>query len=384
VKVAFLTTDNREHFKDYSAPCPYFGTAPEGVLEGMKSIPGLEVHVVSCAMQRLSAPAQLAPNIFFHSLHVPKIGWLRTGYQGCVRAVRRLLKEIQPDLVHGQGTERDCALNAVLSGFPNVITIHGNMDYLCRLLRARKTSYWWIAARLEDFALKRTIGVFCNSSHTERLVANRARMKWRVPNPVRREFFTPLPTTGSKLNRPRLVNIGVISPYKRQLELLHVARELRHEGLDFELLFVGYANEKDPYSCAFLEELQALRSEGYVSHIPQKTAEELRALFDQSSALVHYATEESFGLVVAEALARNLKVITPAVGGIVDIADGVPGAELLERDDPKIMRMAIARWLRAGCPRSEGGAELVWSRYNPEIVAARHVEIYREILERPA
>src|SRR5262245_41067795 len=105
MKVAITTTDNREHFKDYSAPRPYFDTAPEGVLDGMKSIPGLEVHVVSCAMQRVSAPERLAPNIYFHSLHVPKIGWLRTGYQGCIRAARRLLKEIQPDLVHGQGTE---------------------------------------------------------------------------------------------------------------------------------------------------------------------------------------------------------------------------------------------------------------------------------------
>ena len=48
----------------------------------------------------------------------PKIGWLRTLYQGCVRATRRKLREIQPDIVHGQGTERDCAIGAVLSGFP--------------------------------------------------------------------------------------------------------------------------------------------------------------------------------------------------------------------------------------------------------------------------
>lgn len=382
MKVAFLTTDNREHFKDYAAPSPYFGTAPEGVLDGMKSIPGLEVHVVSCTMQKLSSPTQLAPNIYFHSLRVPKIGWLRTGYQGCVRAVRQLLAEIQPDLVHGQGTERDCALNAVFSGFPSVLTIHGNMDHLCRLMGARKTSYWWIAARLEDFALKRAIGVFCNSSHTERLVGSRAKRKWRVPNPVRREFFTPQPATPPKASRPRLVNVGVISPYKRQLELLKVARELRHEGLDFELLFVGHTNGKDPYSRAFLEELQTLRSEGYVDHIPQKTVGELRTLFDQSSALVHYAIEESFGLVVAEALARNLRVITSSVGGIVDIAEGVEGAELLERDDPQSLRTTLARWLRAGCPRTTGAAEIMRSRYSPEVISAKHVEIYREVLSK--
>jgi glycosyltransferase involved in cell wall biosynthesis len=383
VKVAFLTTDNREHFKDYSAPAPYFGTAPEAVLEGMKSLPDLEVHVMSCTMQRMAAPAQLGPNIFFHSLRVPKLGWLRTGYQGCIRAVRRQLREIQPDLVHGQGTERDCALNAVMSGFPNVLTLHGNMDHLCRLLKARKASYWWIAARLEDFTLKRTSGVFCNSSHTERLVGTRARRKWRVPNPVRKEFFAPLPQVAPKTVRPRLVNIGVISPYKRQLELLQVARELRREGHDFELLFVGHAAEANPYARAFLEQLKAVQPEGFIQHIQQKTARELRELFDESSALIHFAMEESFGLVVAEAVARNLKVITPAVGGVADIADGAAGVELLEKDDPETMKKTIARWLRAGCPRCEGGTELMRSRYSPEVVAVRHAQIYREVLERP-
>jgi len=74
------------------------------------------------------------------------------------RAVRRKLKEIQPDLVHGQGTELDCAVSAVFSGFPNVVTIHGNMAELARQFRARVGSFYWLTARLENFTLKRTAG----------------------------------------------------------------------------------------------------------------------------------------------------------------------------------------------------------------------------------
>ncbi|MDB6058885.1 MAG: hypothetical protein JWO95_2729, partial [Verrucomicrobiales bacterium] len=29
MKVAILTTDSREYFKDYQNPVPYFGTAPQ-------------------------------------------------------------------------------------------------------------------------------------------------------------------------------------------------------------------------------------------------------------------------------------------------------------------------------------------------------------------
>ena len=109
-----------------------------------------------------------------------------------------------------------------------------------------------------------------------------------------------------------------------------------------------------PYSREFLAQIRQLQPEGYVSHIPQKTGEELRQLFDESSALIHFAMEESFGLVVAEALARNLKVITPPVGGVVDIAEGVPGAEVLERDDWQTLRLRISNWIAARVPKTHG------------------------------
>ena len=96
---------------------------------------------MSCIKQPVSSPAKLYDNIFFYSLTVPKSGWLITGYQGCVRAVRRKLREIQPDIVHGQGTERDCAISAVFSGFPSVVTVHGNMRMVAKLHNAKPWSY---------------------------------------------------------------------------------------------------------------------------------------------------------------------------------------------------------------------------------------------------
>ena len=191
MKVALLTTDGREVLKDYGTPAPHFGTAPEALMQGFALLPEVEVHVVACARAKVNAPPKLAPNIYFHSLCVPKIGWLSTGYQGCIRAVRRKLKEIQPDLVHGQGTELDCSISAVFSGYPNVVTIHGNMAELARQFRKRIGGFYWLAARLEDFTLKRTIGVFCNSSYTEQLVRARARRTWRVANAIREAFFAP-------------------------------------------------------------------------------------------------------------------------------------------------------------------------------------------------
>jgi len=110
MKVALLTTDNREPFKQYNKVEPWFGTAPEALLQGFAQLPEVEVHVVSCIRRPVKSPEKIAPNIFFHSLVVPKLGWMSTLYQGCIRATRKKLRDIQPDIVHGQGTELDSSV----------------------------------------------------------------------------------------------------------------------------------------------------------------------------------------------------------------------------------------------------------------------------------
>jgi glycosyltransferase involved in cell wall biosynthesis len=379
MKIALLTTDGREVCKDYDTPAPHFGSAPTALMQGFALMPELEVHVVACARAKVNAPPKLAPNILFHSLCVPKIGWLSTGYQGCIRAVRRKLKEIQPDLVHGQGTELDCSVSAVFSGFPNVVTIHGNMAELARQFRARVGSFYWLTARLENFTLKRTAGVFCNSTYTEQLVRARARRTWRVANAVREAFFSPA-AAPPRSARCTVVNLGVIAPRKRQLELLEVVRELRQQGLDFEFQFVGDVSPDKNYVSAFREKIKPMERVGYAHYLGLKTGGELVHLFDGAAGMVHFSPAESFGLAVAEGLARDLKVFGARVGGVPEIAAGVPEAELFGVDDWRGLTSAITAWIRRGFPRAYGAGEVIRARCHPKIIAERHVEIYREVL----
>src|SRR5262249_10606338 len=43
LRVAILTTDNRENDRDYGVPRPYFGTAPAALLEGFQQTPEVEI-----------------------------------------------------------------------------------------------------------------------------------------------------------------------------------------------------------------------------------------------------------------------------------------------------------------------------------------------------
>ena len=93
------------------------------------------------------------------------------------------------------------------------------------------------------------------------------------------------------------------------------------------------------------------------------------------------SSEEAFGLNVAEGLARNLKFFGSRLGGIAEIAEGVPGAELFVPDDWAGLTDAVARWIEQGHPRRMESAALMRQRYHPQMIARRHVEIYREVLE---
>jgi len=381
LRVAILISDGREVLRKYELTRPEFGAGAASLFQGFPLLQDIEVHIVACTQKPMaSSPEKLAPNIWFHSLHVPKFGWLRTLYQGCIRAERRKLKELKPDVVHGWGTERECAISAVFSGFPNVVTIQGNMAELARLVRPRIGSYLWLAARLENFTLPRTHGVFCNSIYTERLVRPHARKTWLSPHALRLAFLQPAPEMNP---RPCvLLNAGVVSPRKRQLELLNVAEALHRRGLKFEFRFIGFTSPT-PYVAAFLEKIKALEAKGCARFLGAQPESELVGCYDAVAGVVHFPTEEAFGNVVCEALARNLKFFGSRVGGIVDIAQGAPGAELFAKDDWTGLTDAIARWISQGHSRPNDAHALMVARYHPEKVARQHVEIYREVARLP-
>ena len=381
MRVVVLTTDSREHFRDYRNDQPYFGAAPEALLQGFSTLPDVEVHVVSCVRRPVRSPEKIAANIWYHALVVPKIGWMTSGYLGCIRAVRRKLAELHPEIVHGQGTERECAITAVFSGFPNVLTIHGNMAELARHFDARLWSYHWVAARFEDFTLRSTSGVFCNSAYTESLVAPRARRTWRVPNALRAAFFAK-PAGEPRAGRPVLLNIGVVTPRKRQVELLDTAAAWHAAGLSFELHFIGACNVDcpDAYQRDFLARIREAEARGYARYAGTLATDGLVEALDRAHAVIHFPSEEAFGLVVAEALARGLKFFGARVGGIPDIAEGMSGAELVEAGDWPGLRDAVGAWLRAGAPLPRSVGAEVEARFHPQVIALRHLEIYRETI----
>jgi glycosyltransferase involved in cell wall biosynthesis len=382
LRVALLTTDNREDYKDYGAAAPCFGTAPEALLQGLALLPGVEVHVVSCTQRPVAAPQKLAANVFFHSLLVSKLGWARTAYQGCIRAVRRRLKAIQPDIVHGQGTERDCALSAVFCGYPNLLTVHGNMRRLAQVTKARAFSYWWLAARLEAFALPRTRGVVCLTRHTQAAVSRLAKRTWVLPNAVHPAFFevSAQPSPGAQR---RILCVGNVCALKNQNAFIRALDGLADKG-GFKAVFLGRAQRGEAYADEFFRLVQArpwCTWEGFADR------EKLKGWYRDASVLALPSLEDNCPMAVLEAMAAGVPVVAARVGGVPDLVEDGKTGFLCEPLDGPSMRRAVEKVLTAPAVAvqvARQAKERARERFHPEVIARRHVEIYREVLMGPA
>ncbi len=379
MKLALLTTDSREVLKDYGAPVPYFGTAPEALMQGFGLLPEVEVHVVSCLRQQVSSPPKLAANIFFHTLHVPKLGWMRTAYQGCIRAVRRKLQEIQPAIVHGQGTELDCALDAVFSGFPNVLTIHGNMRLIAQVNRVKPFSFLWLAAWLERIAVPRSRGVVCITDYTRQAVKDLAQRTWVVPNAVDASFFD-VHATPDPQAPPLLLCVGHVCVRKNQnnfiraLDALAVRRK-------FKLRFCGIAGESDAYGREFLGLVRARPWCVYTGSLTQRA--ELKALLRQATALALPSLEDNCPMTVLEAMAAGVPVVGARVGGVPELIEEGKTGFFCDPLDAGSMAAAAEKVLVDRTATAEvalRASQRARERFHPQVIARRHLEIYQELL----
>jgi glycosyltransferase involved in cell wall biosynthesis len=377
MKIAVLTTDNRECFKHYERAKPYFGTAPAALLQGFAALPEVEVHVISCSQVPLTPLEKIGENIWFHSLHVPRWGWLRTGYLGCIRAVRKKLRELQPDIVHGHGTERDCAISAAFSGWPNVITIHGNMRALARVNQARLFSYLGLAAQLERYVLPRTSGVVCITRYTEGRVKNLARQTWVVPNAVDQQFLE-IQAQAETAALPIGLCIGTICLHKNQNAFIQALDPLAAQR-PFRMFFAGEAVG------AYGEEFhQLIQTRPWCEFAGFIGREQLRRQLKTATFLALPSWEDNCPMVVLEAMAAGVPVVASNIGGVPDLIESERTGLLCDPNRPESFREQVARLLAephlaqqlAANARSE-----VLRRFHPQVIARRHLEIYREVVQ---
>jgi glycosyltransferase involved in cell wall biosynthesis len=128
---------------------------------------------------------------------------------------------------------------------------------------------------------------------------------------------------GSSREPLHLVSVAAITPGKGHEILLRALGRLRR--LPWRLTCAGSV-ERHPATAAGLRDiLRADSLEDRVSFTGELDAAAVAALYDSADLFVHATRHETYGMVVAEALARGLPVVSTATGAIPDLVGAAAG-----------------------------------------------------------
>ena len=367
--------------KSDTKPSPNVHPAIEALLQGLEGLDGIEVHVL---FGSLTPPSLIRPTqgaVRYHSipyrrlLGVPSGG----GFLGRFFSLRNYVRSHPFHLVHAQGSERESAWTAVFSGIPSVITLHGLMGEVVKMKGNRTLWHYWVAALLEQLAIKRTDGVIAISPYALRVVLGITPRARFIPNAVRSEFY--LESREKKGDVPTVLFVGNLTHVKRPDWFIRTVDALWKEGLSFKARMLCMGNPKHPYfieMVAMAERLAASRKIELRYNVADVAAE-----LDQADILFAPSTWESMGIAVCEAMAKGLCVVGSRIEANIPLLGQGCGvmfsADNFEEAVDSLRSVILDHEQRRQI--SEKSKNRV-KTYAPDVVAGETADFYREILRR--
>jgi glycosyltransferase involved in cell wall biosynthesis len=139
-----------------------------------------------------------------------------------------------------------------------------------------------------------------------------------------------------------LLCVASLTPRKGHLVLLEALAALR--GLAWRLTCVG-SPERDPAAAAAIRAaLARFALEDRVRLVGERTEADLQPFYEKADLFVLASHHEGYGMVLAEALARGLPIVSTTAGAIPDTVPAAAGI-LVPPGDPEALAAALLRVL---------------------------------------
>lgn len=309
----------------------------------------------------------------------------------CTRSLRRLIRDVRPDIVHTHSSKAGILGRAAgwREGVSGVIhTVHG-LPFHDRqprwVHRAYVLAERWAARRCHHMI---AITPAMVEAFEQNSIATADRFTV-IPSGVDLSAFAPSADDrlavrselGIPDDAPVLSLLARLDPLKGHDDLLDILPELRQRLPEVRVLFIG-----DGWHRPHLE--QRVRNEGLDDRViftglvpPQHVAHFLAAA--DVNALPSY--QEGQGLTLAEALLCGCGIVGYDVGGIGSVCIDGRSGRLVPVGDRSKLAEAIAWMLENPDQRQrlvEQGQNLVRDELDPERLARRTEQVYRRVLER--
>jgi glycosyltransferase involved in cell wall biosynthesis len=353
----------------------------EGPLLQQLRVAGIETHIVP-----LDADVVETRKDKIGARTLLQFGRIKSAI-GFIRTLRRLIREIKPDVVHTNSLKSDVlgGFAARWAGVPLVWHLRDRVadDYLpwkvVRVFRflSRRVPHFVIAVSKGSMQTLLPEGTSVYPENM-RVVYDGTPDLEELPA----EHDDPPPPGYA----PRIAIVGRISRWKGQHVFIRAAERVLRRFPSAHFQIVGSAMfGQEPYELEVRQLARDLKIADKVEFTGFRT--DVKAMIGQQDLLVHASiTGEPFGQVVMEGMAQGKPIVATNGGGMPEVIDhGVTGL-LVPMGDDAAMADAIETFLAdPATARRFGrkGWERVRDRFTSHIVAQNVQDIYDKLLGAP-
>lgn len=362
------------HFGEDYRPTGHYATWLPQLARSFEKFPDLEIHwvIMSDLVQSPMGTVEFGQK--FYVLPTGTSGRATSLFREDRSKIQNLLHQIQPDLVHGWGTEDVYGLAAVLSGFPNIVSMQGILSYYA--MKNRMPARGYLQSLLELFILWKA-DLITTESHWGRRVLKRRNpfAKVAVVEYGVQPLFFDVPWTPNA-SKPRAVFIGTMTPRKGIQDLVEAFRV--PSLASFELQVVGGVDG------AWAENLR-MHAPTNIHWLGRKSVRETAEILSSAWCLALPTRADTSPNVVKEARVIGLPVITSPHGGQSDyIQDGINGFLVENGDVSRLADCLLKIFASLDLTKKLGLGDHVAARehFRPERTAQLFKQIYSRFLSR--
>lgn len=263
-----------------------------------------------------------------------------------------------------------------LKGTPVIATIHD--------VSSGMTDQWLMLSKLASFSEKFLVKLPYNkiitvSNQTKELLIRNYNVKPEKINVVH-NGVDPNYIDSIQINtkyKDSIIFVGRLAPHKHVDDLINALKSLEKEFEDINLEIIGNGIEKDN----LIKLVNDLNLNNRIKFLSDLEYSEVIREIKKSNILVLPSTREGFGMVLVEANACNIPVITYKSGGVVEVVEDGRNGFLVEPRDINNLSLKIRLLLEnedLSRKMGEYGRRKVEKCFTWDNIVNEIIEIYNE------
>lgn len=298
------------------------------------------------------------------------------------RALRQIIREESPDIIHIQESEPHLLRFLFLPKKNIVVTQHGIMrEELKYATGFRNTLKFSFKALVERYVFPLFKNVIFISRYNRDLYRGTLKHSANIYNAVNPLFFSHRPSGVPDKNS--IIYVGVISNRKNLKLVIEALQVLKRRNIFFTLHVVGWFKEKDlAYEIDIIELVKRYGLGKQIKFHGWLKQHEILNVFDQCSAFILPSLQETLPVSIAEAMVLGKVVIATDVGAISEMFEEGKTGYLMKRNGlGELVTLLNSLHLHLDETQIESIKQEANEKYHPVANAKRTLEFYKEVVQ---